>query len=181
MDGFSWRLIWAISEFGGSTCDEATHEGSGEAGFVRSAGAGVVTGLLDRNKKMWYCPGILNIAQWLAPDIMKECTALICKSQNIQEEFQPFTMRPLHYLKTSGMNYPVPWHHIPSEWIPQLHYCENLQLLTRKCFYLEQKFNSEVKLFRNACKKLRTVPLVPSWHVIGWPSPFTFTFMITDL
>ena len=97
----------------------------------------------------------------------EETYLFIRKSQNIQEEFEPFKTRPIHYLKILRMTYPVPWHHVLSEWICQLQHSKNLKLLKKKHVYLHEKSNSRLKHFQMYVKKLRTVHFVSSWHVTG--------------
>jgi hypothetical protein len=46
------------------------------------------------------------------------------------QKFQSLKMTPLRWLKMLGTDCPVMWRHIPEEWNPQLHCCENLKTCT---------------------------------------------------
>ena len=52
------------------------------------------------------------------------------RGELILRTFRTLEKRPLRCLETSETDYPVTRHHIPKEWNPQLHCCENLRTFT---------------------------------------------------
>lgn len=64
---------------------------------------------------MWFC-----ITGKVVPDLLKGCCAVIFKGTGVLKEH---TM--LLNLETSETTGPVTCHHIPEEWNPQHHQCEN--------------------------------------------------------